>query len=89
MGCFLANDFGLQDMIGNLWEWTRSHYIRYPYQKNDGRENRESSETRVVRGGSWRAPHGLARCAARGRNHPVNRYDYIGFRVVLRSPPVR
>ena len=26
VGCFPPNGFGLHDMIGDLWEWTRSRY---------------------------------------------------------------
>ena len=88
VGCFPDNDFGLHDMIGNLWEWTLSEYASYPYQADDGRENLEGSETRVVRGGSWNVRHDVARCAFRYWLHPDDRRDLIGFRVVLRSPPV-
>ncbi|MBK7675313.1 MAG: SUMF1/EgtB/PvdO family nonheme iron enzyme [Candidatus Accumulibacter sp.] len=42
----------------------------------------------VVRGGSWNNHRDNARCAYRNRNHPGNRNDNIGFRVVLRSSHV-
>ena len=89
VGCFPANDFGLHDMIGNLWEWTRSHHAPYPYQANDGRETLEGSKSRVVRGGSWDDDPRYARCASRLRVRPGGRSGVIGFRVVLRSSPVR
>ena len=88
VGCFPDNDFGLHDIIGNVWEWTLSEYAFYPYQADDGRENLEGSKARVVRGGSWHFHHDFARCAYRSRNRPGSRYYGIGFRVVLRSPPV-
>ena len=90
-GCFAGglSPYGCTDMAGNVWEWSRSHYADYPYQANDGRENLEGIETRVVRGGSWLNLHGDARCAYRGRDLPGSRYFDFGFRVVLRSPPVR
>ena len=91
VGIFLngASPYGCLDMAGNVWEWTRSHYAPYPYQANDGRENLEGSDARVVRGGSWDLYHDGARCACRDWNLPDLRLSNFGFRVVLRSPPVR
>ncbi|KFB68793.1 MAG: Serine/threonine-protein kinase pkn1 [Candidatus Accumulibacter vicinus] len=99
VGCFAANDFGLFDMVGNVWEWTRSLWgddvekpaFDYPYDANDPR--REALDAadgilRVVRGGSWDFPRDYARCACRGGLHPGTRDDGCGFRVVLRSSPV-
>ena len=88
VGCFASNDFGLHDMSGNAWQWTRNRFATYPYQAGDGREQPEGDEARVVRGGSWHFPPDLARCAYRLKYLPDGRNYLIGFRVVLRSPPV-
>ena len=90
VGCFPENGLGLLDMIGNVWERTRSRLEPYPYEIDDGREELESNkeEWRVVRGGGFLFHLGYARCAARLRFHPGNRHGSFGFRVVLRSPPV-
>ncbi len=90
VGCFPSNAFGLHDMIGNVWEWTRSHYASYPYRGDDGRENLKASDrdSLVVRGGSWYYNRDLAHCAYRYGNRPVDRRDDIGFRVVVWSAPV-
>ena len=47
-----ASPLGVQDMVGNLREWTSSQYRPYPYRADDGREGPAPTATRVVRGAS-------------------------------------
>jgi formylglycine-generating enzyme required for sulfatase activity len=87
VGCFPANGFGLYDMLGNVWEWTRSLHKPYPYRADDGREHLGAGDDaqRVIRGGSFYFDFGDARCAGRFNGFPISRFYFIGFRVVLRS----
>jgi len=41
--------YGCADMSGNLWEWTRSILVRYPYDLKDGREDMKTEGLRVLR----------------------------------------
>ena len=83
-----ASPYGVLDMSGNVWQWTRSIFKGYPYQPVDGRENLEdTSSSRVVRGGSWAFDPYHARVASRNGFRPVFRINGIGFRVVVRRPP--
>ncbi|RJP49664.1 MAG: NACHT domain-containing protein [Anaerolineaceae bacterium] len=79
--------YGLQDMSGNVWEWTRSIYKPYKYDPKDGRENLEEDgeSPRVLRGGAFDHYVWLVRCASRLRNDPHDELDFIGFRVVVVS----
>lgn len=80
--------YGVLEMAGNVWEWTRSQGGNdYPYVIDDGRENLDASNevTRVVRGGSWFANQDQARCTSRVVRVPVSRNDYYGFRVCVVS----
>ena len=99
VGCFPANGFGLHDMVGNVWEWTRSLWgedwekpeFAYPYNPEDAkREDLKAGDgvLRVMRGGAWDYSQVCARCAYRNGLHPDHRFDSLGFRVVLRSSPV-
>lgn len=78
-----ASPYGLLDMAGNVWEWTRSLHRDYPYDPEDGRENLESVGIRVLRGGSFYNYRVRVRCAYRFRVYPDDRYVDYGFRVVL------
>ncbi len=81
-----ANAFGLSDMHGNVWEWCLDvwhfNYIRAP---EDGAAWTAGGDPqyRVVRGGSWNSFGYLCRSGLRFRNSPVNRYNNLGFRIVL------
>ena len=87
VGSFAANRFGLYDMSGNVWEWTCSNW-RERFDGNEQHCNSEETDTqaRVVRGGSWYDSPVSVRSAARDGVHPVNRNDFVGFRVLCSSP---
>jgi len=78
-----ANAFGLYDMYGNVWEWTESKYRPYPFQATDGREDLQSTDVRVLRGGSWESATRACRASYRRRVIPDPRSS--GFRVALDS----
>jgi formylglycine-generating enzyme required for sulfatase activity len=87
-----ASPYGVLDMAGNVWEWTRSLWgrnrehpdYRYPYMLTDGREDLDARHDvlRVAHGGSFGEDHSSVRCAYRvsGLSYLCDRYS--GFRVV-------
>jgi formylglycine-generating enzyme required for sulfatase activity len=76
---------GCLDLIGNVWEWTRSEYSRQPYdQPRQLVPALDSREIRVLRGGSWVIEgREYLRCATRLGLLPDARIDAVGFRCVL------
>ena len=81
-----ASPFGLDDVAGNVGEWTLTAYAEkaYPYNPADGRESETAQvETRVVRGGTWEDSDYSLRCAVRSFSVPSNRDDRYGFRVCM------
>ena len=65
-----ASPYGVLDMVGNVWEWTRSQWKGYPYDPADGREDVSVSACRVLRGGAFNDDERLARCAYRDDRSP-------------------
>ena len=71
----------IQDMVGNVSEWTSSEYRSYPYMADDGREDSRGTGVRATRGGSWHSPDLRARTTSRGMNDPWFSDHDLGFRV--------
>jgi formylglycine-generating enzyme required for sulfatase activity len=77
---------GVEDMAGNVWEWTRSPNQPYPYDESDDRANLNADALWVIRGGGFADPARLIRTSARGAAEPGARRAFIGFRVALVPP---
>jgi formylglycine-generating enzyme required for sulfatase activity len=86
VGCFEAGGTaeGVEELGGNVWEWTRSLYRPYPYLPLTEHEARKTSDTvhRALRGGSFNNGADYLRTAIRITYRFAN-YNFIGFRVVV------
>ena len=88
VGSFPANNFGLYDMHGNVYEWCLDHWHEnYDGAPTDGNAWTKGGEPdrRALRGGSFQFFPDVCRSANRTRGTHGNRYSYVGFRVVCTS----
>ena len=56
VGSFLANPYGLHDVVGNVYEWVDAPWLAIdaaPPRDGDGAATHERMKARVVRGGSF------------------------------------
>ena len=85
VGRKMANELGLYDMSGNVWEWCLDDW------NNDSskqwaeftRDNDQGGSRRVSRGGCWFSDAGFCRSANRRGIDPGGRVGNLGFRVAL------
>ncbi|MBS0209788.1 MAG: formylglycine-generating enzyme family protein [Planctomycetes bacterium] len=84
VGSFAANDFGVHDMHGNVWEWCGDWYAADYYAGSPASDpaGPPRGELRVRRGGAWHSWALYARSSFRNYNTPSSRYVNLGFRVV-------
>ncbi|MDB9438369.1 formylglycine-generating enzyme family protein [Dolichospermum lemmermannii CS-548] len=81
----IANEFGLYDMHGNVWEWCQDDWHNnYEDAPTDGSAwiSNKAKINKLLRGGSWYHNPGLCRSAYRSFNYLDSSDDVIGFRVV-------
>ncbi|MGF1489098.1 MAG: SUMF1/EgtB/PvdO family nonheme iron enzyme, partial [Prochloraceae cyanobacterium] len=84
----VANNFGLYDMHGNVFEWCEDDwYKNYDSAPNDGTAwISAKGNKKVVRSSSWFAVPSFCRSAFRDGINPGYRSPLLGFRVVRLAP---
>ena len=78
--------YGIHDLAGNVWEWTRSYYVDYPYLPDDSREitrDPAADALIVMRGGCFYDDYGSVRSTMRYGGQAQQSTDGTGFRCVF------
>jgi iron(II)-dependent oxidoreductase len=83
--------YGVQQLLGDVWEWTASDFRGYPgFEAFPYREYSEAffgPDYRVLRGGSWATDAAACRCTFRNWDYPIRRQIFAGFRCARDAEP--
>lgn len=85
-----ASAYGVEQMLGDVWEWTTSPLRPWPgftpmiydrYSVPFFEEPSSPGDYRVLRGGSWAVSPGILRPSFRNWDHPIRRQIFAGVRL--------
>ncbi len=80
--------YGIQDVVGNVWEWVADYHAPYTADEQIDPKGPEVGEERVIRGGAWNgAMASWVRPTFRYHDTPTKRSHGIGFRCAMTLNP--
>lgn len=83
-GTYACNPFGLQDMLGNVWDWCEDFFDVGYFAKSvsDDPRGPTAGTAHVLKGGAWDGGPLHVRCSSRDYYGAGHRSYSVGFRVL-------